>query len=325
MQGSEFCIQVDLSCLPPPDLENIMKRFLHSFRDEEQGLPRHSAGINPADGLSPHTIGRLALRALHQELSAYPKPGLVSPVDNGSHVDMTAATFFRSLFALRSYYVEITLAGRRHATFADLKVLAIAAESRMLQATGGINTHRGGIFNLGLLPAGAGALQAKGSALQDGVIGRFVQDTWGEAIRQHGEALPKTSHGGLVAMRHGVGGAIAEAAAGFPHVFKVGLPVLQTSLAQGVTLHDAAIQSLFGIMSVLPDSNLLYRGGTEGFDFAQTSARAFLEAGGVHRVGWREEAITLHREFVARNLSPGGSADLLAATVFAHWLQQVAG
>ena len=302
-----------------------MKSLWRSFRGEEQGLPRFSAGVNSADNLSPHVIGRLALRALHQELSAYPKPGLVSPVDSGSHVDMTAATFFRSLFSLRSYFVEITLAGRHHATFADLKVLAIAAESRMLQATGGINTHRGGIFNLGLLAAGASAVHAKGSSLQGGAIGRFVQKNWGEAIRQHGEALPKTSHGGLVAMRHGVGGAIAEASAGFPHVFKVGLPILQTSLAQGATLHDAAIQSLFGIMSVLPDSNLLYRGGTEGFEFTQKSARAFLEAGGVHRDGWQEEAITLHREFVARNLSPGGSADLLAATVFTHWLQQVAG
>jgi len=302
-----------------------MTQFLRSTHDEGQYLSPHAVGVDSAEGLSPHGIGRLALRALHQELSTYPKPGLVSPVDSGSHVDMTASTFFRSLFALRGYFVEVTLAGRRHATFADLKVLAIAAESRMLKATGGINTHRGGIFNLGLLAAGAGAMQIESSGWQGETIGRFVRDTWGEAIRQHGEALPKTSHGGLVAMRHGVGGAIAEAAAGFPHVFKVGLPVLQTSLAQGVTLHDAAIQSLFGIMAVLPDSNLLYRGGTEGFAFAQTSARGFLEAGGVHRVGWREEAITLHREFVARNLSPGGSADLLAATLFAHWMQQVAG
>jgi triphosphoribosyl-dephospho-CoA synthase len=281
-------------------------------------LHRSAAGTAAPDH---RRIGRLALRALHEELSAYPKPGLVSPVDSGSHQDMDASTFFRSLFSLRGYFLDIALAGMGQATFADLKTLAIVAEARMLQATAGINTHRGGIFNLGLLAAGAGALGARGLDVQGDALGAFVRRTWGQDIRRHGGGLPKTSHGGQVALRHGVGGAIQEAAEGFPHVFQVGLPVLQASLQAGASLHDAAVQCLFGLLAVLPDSNLLYRGGSAGLDFAQSAAQAFLAAGGVHRDGWRRHAVALHHEFVERNLSPGGSADLLAATLFVHRLQ----
>jgi triphosphoribosyl-dephospho-CoA synthase len=151
-----------------------------------------------------------------------------------------------------------------------------------------------------------------------------VRLTWGEAIRRHGAALPKTSHGGQVVLRHGVGGVIEEAAQGFPHLFGTSLPVLQASLAAGASLHDATVHCLFALIEVLPDSNLLYRGGITGLEFAQRSARSFLEAGGVHRCGWQTDAIQLHRQFVARRLSPGGSADLLAATLFVHWLQAAA-
>src|SRR5688500_7492269 len=96
-------------------------------------------------------IGRKAIHALYTELTLYPKPGLVSPIDSGAHDDMNMATFMRSLFALRSYFREIARAGSRHADFAELQSLGLAAEHRMIAATRGANTHRGAIFTLGLL------------------------------------------------------------------------------------------------------------------------------------------------------------------------------
>ncbi len=69
-------------------------------------------------------------------------------------------------------------------------------------------------------------------------------------------------------------------------------------------------------MAELDDTNLLHRGGPEGLDFAQSSARAFLDAGGVGAAGWRERALALHATFVEARLSPGGAADLLAVTLF---------
>lgn len=269
----------------------------------------------------PQMIGRFAVQSLHQELAAYPKPGLVSPVDSGSHQDMDASIFFRSLFSLRNYFREIALAGGQGASFALLKQLGIAAEERMMVATQGVNTHRGAIFNLGLLAAAAGHLQGANLPLQKDALGAVVSARWGEAIRQHGKSLSHRSHGSQVASRYTVGGALLEASSGFPHVFGVGLPVLQKSLARGADPNSAAVQCIFSLMEVLADTNLLYRGGESGLTFAQKSARTFLAAGGVYRPDWKKHANDIHRQFVCRNLSPGGSADLLAATLFVNRLQ----
>ena len=109
---------------------------------------------------TPQMIGRAATLALHDELALSPKPGLVTLTDRGSHADMDAHTFMRSLFALRGYFVRIAELGHGGAPFEALEQCGIAAEARMLAATGGVNTHRGAIFMLGLLCASAGVLAA---------------------------------------------------------------------------------------------------------------------------------------------------------------------
>jgi triphosphoribosyl-dephospho-CoA synthase len=263
------------------------------------------------------SIARSALQSLHQELAAFPKPGLVSPVDSGSHSDMDAALFFRSLFSLRHYYSEIAAAGMRGAEFAELKRLGIMAEERMMQATSGVNTHRGAIFNLGLLAAAAGSLKAQCRQLTADDIAGCVRFFWGDAIRAHGAVLPKTSHGCQMANRYGAGGALQEAACGFPHVFEVGLPALLECHARGVDQNRAAVQCLFFLMSRLVDTNLLYRGGEKGLQFVHQAAGEFIAEGGVFQPFWEDRAVEVHRQFVEMNLSPGGSADLLAATLFA--------
>ncbi|RTL25794.1 MAG: triphosphoribosyl-dephospho-CoA synthase MdcB, partial [Rhodocyclaceae bacterium] len=107
-------------------------------------------------------VGSLAIRALYREVELSPKPGLVSPADSGSHTDMDFRTFVRSLQSLRDYFPEIARVGAAGPSFEPLRQLGVAAEAKMLQATGGINTHRGAIFNIGLLCAAAGALHAEG-------------------------------------------------------------------------------------------------------------------------------------------------------------------
>src|SRR5437868_5194115 len=110
-------------------------------------------------------IARAAITSLWHELALYPKPGLVSLRDSGAHCDMNASTFIRSLFALSRYFGEISDAGAAGAPFETLRALGIRAESRMLAATGGINTHRGAIFALGLLCATAAWIRSAGEAV----------------------------------------------------------------------------------------------------------------------------------------------------------------
>jgi triphosphoribosyl-dephospho-CoA synthase len=271
---------------------------------------------------SARHIAVLVVRSLYQELALYPKPGLVSFRDNGAHLDMNAATFVRSLFSLRGYFVAIAEAGMREAKFNELQQLGVAAESHMLRATRGINTHRGAIFTHGILAAAAGCAAARNIAPSDENLRAIVLENWSRDLRAIAVACAVTpSHGQLMAARHGVTGARGEALLGFPSVFEIALPGLRSALDRGAGTHDALLHTFFVLLAETLDTNVLFRGGAEGLQFIQTQAKEFLECGSVFEPGWQERAESLHRQCSAKNLSPGGCADLLAAAWFVHQLQ----
>jgi triphosphoribosyl-dephospho-CoA synthase len=261
-------------------------------------------------------VARHAVRSLYQELALYPKPGLVSLVDTGSHDDMDASTFVRSLFSLRRYFLDIALAGASGNGFGTLRRLGIEAERRMLLATGGINTHRGAIFSLGLLCAAAG--RAAGLSWQPELLRATLAECWGEALA--GYRGPAASNGALVRSRHAAPGAREQAAAGFPAIFELALPTLRRTLAAGRGLRCARIDTLFTLMAGLSDTNVYHRGGAAGARIVRDTSLRFLERGGTAAGDWEEDAVAAHHRFVAHRLSPGGAADLLAATCFIHSL-----
>jgi triphosphoribosyl-dephospho-CoA synthase len=259
-------------------------------------------------------LGRLAVAALYAELALAPKPGLVTPFDRGSHDDMDASTFLRSLFALRGYFIAIAEAGYRDAPFSTLRTLGLDAEAAMQRATGGINTHRGAIFSLGLLVAQAARLRA----LHGGVpcaeqVCRAVAD-WRDALLD--APLDPSSHGQRVRRAHGVAGVREQAAAGYPILREIALPTLRAALGEGILREAALAQTLMALIAQVQDLNLLHRGGRDGLYLAQRLARGFLVEGGVRRSDWREQLQTIGTCFVEHRLSPGGSADLLACTSF---------
>ena len=266
-------------------------------------------------------VAALATAALLAEVETWPKPGLVSHMDMGSHTDMDAGTFRASAAALQPFFAELAVAGASGAAMSDLRAIGLAAEQAMMTATRGVNTHRGAIFGLGLLCAATGTawagLAADGcdySALP-ALLGAIVRRRWGTAIVRG--PIPLRSHGTAALLRFGAGGARAQAAAGFPHVVSVGLPalLLGRKLAPG-DAEAARVQAFFALLQSVEDTNLLHRGGARGLGFARQQASWFLAWGGVGQTGWRQRAACVHRNFVARRLSPGGCADLLAATVF---------
>jgi triphosphoribosyl-dephospho-CoA synthase len=277
------------------------------------------------DAAAAVIVARHAVRSLYQELALYPKPGLVSLVDTGSHEDMDAATFVRSLFSLRRYFLDIALAGALGSEFGTLRQLGIEAERRMLLATGGINTHRGAIFSLGMLCAAAGRVGAASgaSSWQPDLLRATLVDCWGEALAGH--RGPAASNGALVRNRHAAPGAREQAAAGFPAIFELALPTLRRTLASGRGLRCARIDTLFTLMAELSDTNVYHRGGVEGARIVRDTSMRFLERGGTAADGWEEQALEAHRLFVKHRLSPGGAADLLAATCFVHALATEAG
>lgn len=263
-------------------------------------------------------VARIAVRCLYTELTLYPKPGLVSLVDNGSHTDMNAATFMRSMFALRRYFGTICQAGIDGAPFGRLKQLGIEAEKRMLKATAGINTHRGAIFSVGLLCAAIGRARAQSMRLTPSTLRAVLLLTWGEELAGHTAECGSASNGLRAAALHGASGAREEAALGFPSVFEVALPALAATLAAGRGHYLARIDTLFALMAHMSDTNVFHRAGSEGAALVRERARYFLDLGGTAHPAWKETALHCHREFVASRISPGGAADLLAAACLVH-------
>ncbi|MYM22371.1 triphosphoribosyl-dephospho-CoA synthase MdcB [Duganella sp. FT135W] len=302
-------------------------------------------------------VARLAVRSLHAELCLYPKPGLVSPVDSGSHDDMDAGTFMRSMFALRHYFRKICLAGWDDAPFVQLKQLGIAAEAAMLKATRGINTHRGAIFSLGMLCATAGRARAQGTPLAPSALRAAMLIRWGEELAghaapiatpahqspaagrdavhigceaagsRHGAIVPTSdahlSNGLRVAARYAVSGAREEGALGLPSVFEVGLPALLAASARGASVTEERIDTLYTLMAHISDSNVYHRAGPDGAQIVRDHAERFLALGGTANAGWRARAIDSHQVFVRHRLSPGGAADLLAACCFVQSLARL--
>lgn len=289
----------------------------------QRALIPHAAPRQPSASAQrrfAREIARLAVGSLYIELCLYPKPGLVSLVDSGSHSDMNAATFMRSLFSLRHYFRNICLAGLGDAPFAQLKQLGIAAEKAMLKATRGINTHRGAIFSLGLLCAAAGRARAQGTPLTPAALRATMLIRWGEELAMHASASPTPaaaaaiSNGLRVAARYAASGAREEGALGLPSVFEIGVPALQATRARGATMTMARIDALFALMAHISDSNVYHRAGPQGAQTVREHARRFIEAGGTANADWLGQALASHQVFVQRRLSPGGAADLLAAS-----------
>lgn len=277
---------------------------------------RGRAPLAPVDA---ERFGGMAADALLAELDTWPKPGLVSPLDNGSHDDMDYATFLRSIDVLRPFYAELAAAGGAGVDMDELRRIGRLAEDEMLAVTGGVNTHRGAIFALGMLCAAAGAALAERSFLSAGWLARTVAERWGGDIMRG--PIPLNSHGSAALRRFGSGGARAEAANGFPHVMRIGLPALRAGRALAGKEEPARVHAFFALLAAMEDTNLLHRGGVDGLRDARRAASDFLLAGGVGGADWLAHATAVHRSFVARRLSPGGSADLLAATIFLDRLE----
>jgi triphosphoribosyl-dephospho-CoA synthase len=281
-------------------------------------------------------IAALATHCLLQEIETFPKPGLVSVADSGSHHDMDAGLLQRSAHALQPYFVELATAGARRSSLSQLQDIGRAAEATMLRVTGGVNTHRGAIFGLGLLCASAGLTGAGGTwcaPCAPGALAAAIGEYWGQALQTDAQRVADAmradasadSHGMQVRRRYGAGGARAAAIGGFASLYQTALPALRRGreLAPGDE-NAARVQCCFALIAVTVDTNLLFRGGAEGLLRAQCMAREFIDTGGVGRADWFERAREVHRSFVQARLSPGGCADLLAMALFVEAWQRTA-
>lgn len=261
-------------------------------------------------------LSLIAQSALHDELLTYPKPGLVSHIDNGSHLDMNYITFRTSINTLGEYFKNVALvASDNNHQFHMLKSLAIEAEHKMLAATNQINTHRGSIFILGMVIAATTHCLA--NKLPYSYISSTIIKLYKNDLSEH--QININSHGSKMRKYYKLEGILDSAMSGFPLLFSM-VNKLQ-ELKQSYTEIDATLMVFFHIMQGLDDINLLYRGGVDGLNFARAEALSILKI--TDPIIFRRQAYKLHQVFIVRNLSPGGCADILAATIFLDKVRQL--
>lgn len=273
-------------------------------------------------------IKEAALKALLYEVAVTPKPGLVDCNNNGSHDDMDIFTFIDSALALEGYFsncAKIVLENESldyHQVFLLLRDRGKRADLDMLNATRGINTHKGAIFSLGLMSAAAAYTYINEKSFNYKSICNYVGKLT-EAIFdldfQDKEAKNKTS-GLTYYYSHGITGIRGEVKLGLPTISNDAYPYFVQLIDGGESLNNAAVNVLLKIIINCEDTNLLSRGGLEGINYAKTMARETLEAGGVLNKEGMLKLQKMDEEFIRRRLSPGGAADLLSCTLMLFFL-----
>jgi triphosphoribosyl-dephospho-CoA synthase len=278
----------------------------------------------PAETTAARRLARVARQALIAEAELTPKPGLVDRRGAGAHSDLSLEILRRSAVAIEPYFAQMALAswGARpsQSIRERLALIGRQAERAMLDATGGSNSHKGAIWALGLLVSAA-AMQAGED--ESGRLSALAVAATARAIASFEDrATPRpVSHGDAVAKRYGVAGARGEALLGFPHAVDVGLPELRRKRLNGAAERVARLDALLSIMRSLDDTCLLYRGGPAALAAAKHGAAAVTVAGGTGTAPGRSELCRLDRRLLELHVSPGGSADLLAAVLLLDALE----
>jgi triphosphoribosyl-dephospho-CoA synthase len=310
------------------------------MKTDREWTRMYAKGSRPTDPCT--LLATLARKALIAEAELTPKPGLVDRRGSGAHTDLSLPLMICSAFAIEPFIRLMAFQAMNEPPSprlrATLAATGRAAETAMLRATNGTNTHKGAIWTLGLLAAAATGrdelplirgrdnathkLTANDIARTAGLIASFEDpyESAPNAERQTPNAERQTSnglsHGQIVAQKFGVPGARGEAISGFPHIIEVGLPMLRARRSAHAPESIARLDALVAIMTELTDTCLLYRGGRLALQAAQQGATAVLTAGGAGTPLGRKRLLALDHQLLHLGVSPGGSADLLAGTLF---------
>lgn len=255
----------------------------------------------------PYIIAHLATQALQAELDTTPKPGLVDKDNNGAHRDMDYALMQRSIDTLHPYFVKLALLGCADAlpTHTSIRDIGIEAEKAMLSATNGVNTHKGALFSMGLAVVAA-AHEENTDSLQTTI--KALAASFPDTNGTHGSKAKLLSKGTTA-----IKGALDNAREGYEMLFAEWLPfyIERRKERDAHTLH----KTLLRIMCDLDDTNVIYRTDLATAEEVKQEARALLDS-------FAEAALKdMDRRYTARNISPGGAADMLSLTAFIGSIQ----
>lgn len=270
-------------------------------------------------------ISSFALKAMLYEVSCYPSPGLVSPISTGAHKDMDFFMFIDSISTISRYLALFVEKGFCQKTykeiFSEIRTIGLEAEKDMLTTTRGVNTHKGMLFLMGI------ACAATGKAIFEKKEFKYIQNiikgmTTGVVENELSTLKDdyKLSHGEKLFLKYKIEGIRGEVEKGIPTVFNFSLDFYKQNF--DLSINDRLINTLIGIMGICDDSTIIYRHNPQVLREVKEKSLDILNIGGMKTINGRIKINNLCREFIERNISPGGSADLLGVTVFLYLVEQ---
>lgn len=274
-------------------------------------------------------IGEAFLQGILLEVSSCPKPGLVSTISMGSHRDMNILTFMVGSAVISSTFTLCAQAGRNHTGKANellpiLRKIGIVSEKRLLEATKGVNTQRGILFAGGILCGAAGFLSKKGDINLKELFKLTTRITEGLVERELlGLSLDKKklTAGEQLFLKYKATGIRGEVERGFPSVQNYGLPAFKEAVENRVSLNHCLVHTLISLMTAVEDTTILWRKDKETLINVQKTAQNLLDKGSVFTKEGLREIENVNKDFIKKNISPGGSADLVAVTVGSYLLE----
>lgn len=270
-------------------------------------------------------VADCAWRAMLTEVNLTPKPGLVDTRNTGAHLDMDLQLFHRSASAIACTLPQLFELGASCAQLAEKDTLPILrtagyqSEMAMYHATAGINTHKGTVFILGLFCAAAGRHHALGLPFGAASLAKTVAGMCHGLIERELSTL--SSHiaqtaGQRLYLEYGLTGARGEAEHGYPLIIRRSLPCYRQYRREGMSDTLALHNTLLQLIAHNKDTNVVSRGGLSALNWIQQRARAILAVGGIRSTTDFSLLEEFDDECISRNISPGGSADLLMLTWF---------
>ena len=303
-------------------------KFLLQRVDKDEikmDLNNYTCKLSPFDA-DLQKVGQYLTQAILLEVSTHPKPGLVTRLSNGAHKDMSIFTFMMSSAVLSKAFNDLQDIGQAHRgtlaeLFCKLRSYGVGAEAELLRVTKGVNTQRGILFAGGIVSAVSGYAMNMGLS-RDALLPMIKEMAAGLVARE----LKNLDHAEMTAgeklyYKYGITGIRGEVENGFPSVVNYGLPALEDAFDKGATINDALVHALISLMTVVEDSNVIWRTDYDTLLEVQRIAKNILSLGSVFAEKGRMAIAETERYFLQRRISPGGSADLLSVTITLYLLE----
>ncbi len=276
-------------------------------------------------------LSRYFTKGMLYEVMTTPKPGLVDRWHNGAHKDMDIQLFMKSIDALQRYYQECArtaiLFEQEDLTllFQKLRQLGLEAEHTMLRATNGVNTHKGLIFSGGILCAAAGRLYAQTGQLDVNGLGELCRamtaDILNDFTAKDGNSNQTVSHGEQLYQSYGITGIRGEAREGFPLLLKEAYPQFLRLQQKHYRIYGNGQKVLLSLIAKSQDTNMIIRSDYDTVKTLQNHLDSYLKEHPLEEIDERSIIRQLDDYFISKNISPGGSADLLALVYFLYFVQ----